>query len=205
MTAIYAVCCLPLQQQEALNAALCRLSDRRQQKTLRLLSAQKRAQSAAAGLLVTHLFDGEDVSYDKCGRPYIAQKPEQHISISHTGNWVFCAVADSPIGLDAQIITPCRPAVADRLFSLHERTVATTDDEFTRIWTCKEAFFKLRGNVPIEVLKTTDFSNYNDSLDPITQCYYRCYRLENDIFVTVCSEQYNALPNCITEIALSDM
>lgn len=204
MPAIYAVCSRLLLEDGKLNTVLPRLSEMRRQKTQRLHSAQKRAQSAATGLLTMHLLRGEDISYDDTGRPVASHNANLHISISHTGDWAFCVVADSPIGIDAQILTPYRPEVADRLFSSPEQALVS-NEEFTRIWTHKEAFFKLHGYVPVSALKETDFSRCNEALDNITGCYYKNFTFMKNICVTACTEQYDALPSNIIEIPLSDL
>ena len=85
------------------------------------------------------------------GKPYTASAPV-HFSISHSGNYVLCAVSDEPIGADIEKLRP----VEDRLIAFvcteeEAAHVAEAADEaqrerrFFRIWTAKEACFKYRG------------------------------------------------------------
>ncbi len=203
MTVIYAACCQPLMDEERLNTTLPRLDRIRRQKTRRLQSAQKRAQSATVGLLINHLFGDDAVDYDTNGRPFIPNKPAEHISISHTDNWVFCAVSCVPIGMDAQVFTPRKSGVVRRLFSAPEQDVQS-DEDFTRIWTLKEAYYKLCGNAPHSVIRDTEFSRSPSPYDPVTGCYYHSIVFKDHLFLSVCAHSKDALPINISEIALSD-
>ena len=204
MTEIYAVNCSPLMDEEQLNIALPQLDDVRLQKVLRLRNAQKRAQSAAAGLLINHLFDSETIDCDANGRPTILSNPQAHISISHTDNWIFCAVSCAPIGMDAQALTPRKPHIVSHLFSTAEQDTQS-DEDFTRIWTHKEAYYKLYGNVPISVMRGTNYSRPLSSYDAVTGCYYHSSTFKDHIFLTVCAESDDVLPVNIHEISLSDL
>lgn len=203
MSAIYAVNCHALLDADKLNTVLPLLDDARRQKVQRLAHPLKRAQSAAAGLLTAHLLNGEAISYDSTGRPTVPNKQDTHISITHTDEWVFCAISGSPIGIDAQIITQQRQNINNRLFSKSEQR-AQTDADFTRIWTCKEAFYKLSGCVPLALLSKTDFLK-TPSYDNITDCYYHCRLFPDNIYITACSKEKDALPNTIIEVSLTDL
>ncbi len=203
MSVIYAVNCRPLLDADKLNTVLPLLSDARRQKTCRLIQPQKRAQSAAAGLLADHLLQGKTIVYNDLGQPIVPSDPAIHVSLSHTDDWVFCAIAGSPIGLDAQILTPRNRGVVARLFSAMEQDVKT-DDDFTRIWTYKEAYYKLCGKVPLSTMSKTDFSR-TPRYDEFTECYYRHDRFNESIHVTVCVRQEESLPTDIILLEISDI
>ena len=151
MANIYAVNCAELANEDRLNAVLPRLDSTRQTRITRLQDAQKRAQCATAGLLLTHLFgqDGQPplITHGSRGKPYLVGENSPYFSLSHSGDRVFCAVADSEIGLDAQKFCPCRDKVAARWFTDPERTWLGEDPDgrFASLWARKEAYCKFTG------------------------------------------------------------
>ena len=83
------------------------------------------------------------------GKPML-QGHDIHFSLSHSGIWAVCAVADHPVGVDVEL-PRCTMAVARRYFhpeelsgldSLDRRQQA---DELNRLWTAKESFLKMLG------------------------------------------------------------
>ncbi len=89
------------------------------------------------------------IAYGKFGKPYLPDYPKIHFNISHSGKFVACAVCNRPIGIDVQEITPYRPNVAARVFSSTDLEQISTShnqaEEFTKIWTQKEAYLKMLG------------------------------------------------------------
>lgn len=151
MVKVYAICCAELTGKERLGTVLPRLDAARQARVARLQDAQKRAQCAAAGLLLTHLFgrDGQppQFTHGSRGKPYLIGENVPYFSLSHSGDWVFCAVADSEVGLDAQERTPYRDKVAVRWFTDPERAWLAEDPDgrFAALWAKKEAYCKFTG------------------------------------------------------------
>ena len=93
------------------------------------------------------------VTANAAGAPLVSCHPHLFLSLSHSANWVVCAVSDAPIGIDIE--APAKPRdwrrLAPTVFSPAEldsaQDLAPTDAEqqFYRIWTLKEAWFKSRG------------------------------------------------------------
>lgn len=151
MGRIYAVCCAALTDEARLNAAMPKLDASRRARVARLQDKQKRAQCAAAGLLLIHLFgrNGQPpaLTHGSRGKLYLVGEGAPYFSLSHSGDWVFCAVADSEVGLDAQERTPCREKVAKRSFTASELDwlAADPDGRFCALWAKKEAYCKFTG------------------------------------------------------------
>lgn len=91
-------------------------------------------------------FKKEDFRKTDKGKPYVFGAENIHFNISHSENVIVCAVNDRPIGIDVQKIT-CRELVAKRFFTESERQLLSKnkEEEFTKIWTKKEALAKLSG------------------------------------------------------------
>ncbi|MBO5287378.1 MAG: 4'-phosphopantetheinyl transferase superfamily protein [Clostridia bacterium] len=86
------------------------------------------------------------------GKPYI-EGEDVHFSISHTEGLALCVVADSPVGVDAELITgrdrEYIEKFANRYFVENEIKMLAESDfcevVFLQIWTGKEATIKKHG------------------------------------------------------------
>lgn len=150
MNTLYFMDCSPLFDAQKLQSFLPYLDSNRKQRLTHLATAEKRAQCAAAGWMLTHLFGVEGqppaLFHGSRGKPYLAGSENVFFSLSHTGNWVVCAVADQEVGVDAQVLTPYRDKVAKRCFTPAELDWVDGDDtRFTRLWSLKEAYLKYTG------------------------------------------------------------
>lgn len=104
------------------------------------------------------------LEYDSFGKPSVKSRDDIFVSIAHCRKGVMVAVADTPVGCDIEEIR--RPyagngaMIADHCFSEKERRmILSAPDpavEFTRIWTVKEAVFKLDNSLGIEHIDTTN-------------------------------------------------
>lgn len=113
------------------------------------------------------------ISRTPFGKPYLAEYPDVHISLSHAGNIAVCVFAGEEIGVDVQDHRPIGPRrlmqIADRFFSPKERTLlheAESDERpllFFRLWAAKEAYVKYTGKGMRE-----DFSAFTADLDTMT-------------------------------------
>lgn len=88
---------------------------------------------------------------NKYGKPHVVGRSGVHYNISHSGDYVVCAVGESPVGIDVQEIKDGSLDVADRFFSKEEKEVlAMTGEEvrrdlFCEMWSLKEAYIKCIG------------------------------------------------------------
>jgi len=85
---------------------------------------------------------------DEFGKPYIAELPNVHFSISHSGGFWACAFCDAEVGLDLQNVGIAREEKVARRF-FHPSEVAWLEehgfDEFFRLWAYKESYVKYKG------------------------------------------------------------
>jgi len=87
---------------------------------------------------------------DEEGRSRLARG---HANLSHSGDWIACAVADFPIGTDIESLRPRRDflGIAERVASpaecaqLARLEGAAQLEAFYRLWTLREAWLKRRG------------------------------------------------------------
>lgn len=97
------------------------------------------------GITAPHL------AYDENGKPYLADCPSLHVSLSHSGEAVMCAVSDGEVGCDIERLGDADISLAARWFHPAEQArlfSAPTEERralFYRIWTAKESFAKCTG------------------------------------------------------------
>lgn len=91
---------------------------------------------------------GIRVYKDEGGRP-LTDKEGIWVSATHTGDVVICAVSETPVGIDAQIVKEGIKGerIAGRFFTEAEeqKVKAEGPEAFYEIWCRKEAFSKVTG------------------------------------------------------------
>ncbi len=178
MIRIVAVDCSALLDPARLEAVLPYLDNERQQRVQRLADPRKRAQSAAAGWLLTTLFgkDGNPPTlfHGSRGKPYLHGREDLFFNLSHTDNWVFCAIAPQEIGLDAQASGAYNERVAGRCFTQDERDWLNQNPDgcFTRLWTLKEAYLKYTGFGLVLPMSSFTVPLPADGWDENTHCFW---------------------------------
>ncbi len=129
------------------------LWEERKQKILRYKLTESRKQSLGAGLLLKwvlqrHGVTVEKLSYGPNGKP---EAEGVFFNLSHSGQWVVCAIGDTPVGCDVEEIAPVREGIAERFFTKNEVAYLNRFDgeqrqeEFFRLWTLKESYMKMTG------------------------------------------------------------
>lgn len=85
------------------------------------------------------------------GKPYIYGVENFHYNLSHSGNWVVCAIDQKPVGVDIEKIKPFAPDIARYYFSAEEFLYMSQAPEtvklglFYELWTFKESYIKALG------------------------------------------------------------
>lgn len=90
--------------------------------------------------------------YGQDGKPYLEGEKKPFYSLSHSGNYVLCAIGDREVGADIQVYREEKNyRLAKRYFTGEEagRMEQAAKEEqkelFYRFWTAKEAYVKLTG------------------------------------------------------------
>lgn len=193
MTTVYGMDCRRWQTSEAMRAALPYLDAARRRRAFRLRILQKRAQCVGAGVLLTHLLGENGVpprlTYGAAGKPFLADRPDVQFSLSHTGDWVFCAVSDGAVGMDAQQLCPIGERVIRRCFSAEEQAWLrqAPADAAVRLWTRKEAYAKLTGAGLSAIAAPVPVASLPAAYDAVTAAYWRSYDWQ-DIRIAVCAQ-----------------
>jgi phosphopantetheine--protein transferase-like protein len=117
---------------------------------LRCLAAEALLRQALA-----EIFDlpGDSVMLDsdEWGKPRLAGLPGIHFNLSHSGQWVLCAVHHGPVGIDVEEVRPLPALPAEMVMAPDERRTfaglagSRAIDFFFRLWTLKESLLKAMG------------------------------------------------------------
>ena len=140
--------------------ALARLSPGRREKARRLRRGPSRLLSIGAGLLIARFFPGKEPLIAPGGKPYIPGGPE--FSLSHSGTLAVIALADVPVGADAEKDRPVGEAVRLRALTGAERADSR---DFLFFWTRKEAALKCLGTGVDRALDLLDVRADSAELD----------------------------------------
>ncbi len=140
------------------------------------------------------------VEKNKYGKPHVVGKRGVHFNISHSGDYVVCAVAGSPVGIDVQEISGQNLDVADRFFSQEERdALAMCEGDakrklFYEIWSLKEAYIKCIGmglSKPLDefgVFKEAGKYRLIDKGERIEEYHFCKYDIDERYSLCVCSQ-----------------
>ena len=178
---------------ETLNTDIAKdiLPAERYKKFSRFKHIRDRENCLAAYLMLKYALNQEGiksftVKNGENGKPYLADC-DMHFNISHCKYGVAVAVSHSPVGVDVQEITEYHPAIAKRVFSEKEITLAEGNDRmFTRLWTLKEAAAKQDGR-GISALKEYTFENCESHFTKYGN-YFSTFERKN-LFVSVCGSE----------------
>lgn len=134
------------------------MSKERQERCLRYKFLEDRRRMAFGEMLLKKMLceeyrtSEESISLKSMpsGKPvaYVDGK-EIFVSISHSGDFVACALADTPVGIDLEAKREIKPEFIRRVLNESElRFVKSSSSEteaFLKIWTAKEAYLKMTG------------------------------------------------------------
>ena len=96
-----------------------------------------------------------DIAYNSQGKPYFLSHCEIFFNISHSSNYVACAISDRPVGIDIEGGRKARQNLAKRFFDESEASwinECQSEERFFRIWTLKEAYGKATGKGVLDIL-----------------------------------------------------
>lgn len=93
----------------------------------------------------------EEISFSKneYGKPFLNNFDVLHFNLSHSGDWVVCAVDEQPVGIDVEEISPIDLDISKNYFSRDEHLDLLSKPDriayFFTLWTLKESYIKIVG------------------------------------------------------------
>lgn len=109
------------------------------------------------------------LQFGEKGKPHIGNLENVHFNISHSGNYVVCAVSTAEIGIDVERIRKVNLRIAERFFSPSEIDDLMACDEenqmqyFITLWTIKESYLKAIGRGLTQHLNSFTIVKSNNS------------------------------------------
>lgn len=168
------------------------VDDERKQQVLRIKDKKKRDMKLLSRIFSMVCikkefgidFKNQKFLAEENGKPYLAEHPDVHFNVSHSGELIVCAIGRKKVGIDVEKVREFNENLIFKVCNREERerilNSVDTNAEFCKVWTKKEAYLKYLG----EGIKSFNFKNivYPDNL------IMRFCRYSNFIII-VCSEK----------------
>lgn len=137
-------------------------------------------------------------SINEYGKPILTEPKGIYFNISHSGNWVVCAIDEKQVGIDIEQITQIDLKIAERFFSSNEYlSIINQPNEirqefFYKLWTLKEAYIKAVGKGLSMPLDSFSIMITNDEINILENGKISGYSsfqicLNDNTFLAICS------------------
>lgn len=142
------------------------------------------------------------ISFEKnqYGKPYLKGYPKFNFNISHSGDFVVCAIDDKPIGIDIEEVKYIEyEDIAKRFFTVSEFNYIVKQDldiqlsKFYEIWTLKESYIKCCGqglSIPLKSF-SIDIDQYENIKGIINNKHkehiFKRFNIDSNYKMAVCS------------------
>lgn len=149
---------------------------------------------------------------NKYGKPYLENYLNFHFNISHSGNYVVCAVDNKSIGIDIEVIKHIDyEEISKNFFAAKEFDYITNEDSkfqlerFYEIWTLKESYIKCCGqglSIPLKSFFIERDEYGNNKVISNNKCkehIFKLFYIELGHKVAVCSLN-KEIPNNIIRL-----
>ncbi|WAG71756.1 4'-phosphopantetheinyl transferase superfamily protein [Clostridium sp. CF011] len=216
---IYAVKTLDISEEKIDN--ICLLIDSEKRCKIEKLVNKKDKVRTLIGVLLIRTIIAEELSIkskhitfkkNQYGKPYLKGYPKFNFNISHSGDFVVCAIDDKPIGIDIEEVSHIEyEELAKRFFSESEFNYIIKENldiqlsKFYEIWTLKESYIKCCGqglSIPLKSF-SIDIDRYENIKVIIDNEHkehvFKKFDIEAGYQIAICSLN-NGIPNDIIEI-----
>lgn len=154
-------------------------------------------------------------SVDSFNKPFLDKADSIYFNISHSGNWVVCAISNNPVGIDVEIIKETDFEIAKRFFAKDEyekimnQPIDNRTKYFYLMWTLKESYIKADGRGLSLPLDSFSIMINNDTItlstgNELTNCHFKQFEIDDSHIVSVCTQE-SCLANEIKIITANDM
>lgn len=157
----------------------------------------------------------QEISYTEYGKPYLKENYGIHFNISHSGDYVICAISNNPVGIDIQQHSFIDLEIIDLLHEVEKERLlcANLDEElkkflFFNIWVGKESFIKYSGtglSCDLNSFYINEFTNnvIIEGKDIIISPSIAYLTMKPDYSVAVCSDEVKI--DSILNVSNNDM
>ena len=137
----------------------------KQQKVEKLQKIEDQKRAIISALLLNDILkyyglSTSDIIYNEYGKPYLKNN-EICFNISHSGDYVVCAVSKNEIGVDIQEIRKVNDLIVQKKYTEEEQKYVTDNVTFTKVWTLKESYVKAIGKGLYQKVEEVETINSN--------------------------------------------
>lgn len=150
------------------------------------------------------------------GKPYLPPDINLHFNISHSSEWVVCAIDEKAVGIDVQLMEEIDILeIARGFFTAKEYGLIFDADSnmrtalFYDLWTLKEGYIKALGkglSIKLDSFSIIKVNNaiYYETQTQHEQCYFKQYNIDDAYKLSVCSFNNN-FPADVTYVDINDL
>jgi 4'-phosphopantetheinyl transferase len=144
------------------------------------------------------------------GKPFLIGFSDFQFNLSHSGQWVVCAVDQLPVGVDVEEMLPMDIQSVEKFFSIEEQRYLNNfsgierHEQFYNLWTLKESYIKKIGKgltVPLDSF-TIDFQGSSPQLINVQEdnnSFLKNYHLTEDYKLSLCCSSIPSI-NSVNQI-----
>jgi len=199
------------------------IDKKKRDRLLKFVFWQDLHRSLLADLLVrkviieTYCISNEEIEFgvNEFGKPYYKTLKDFHFNVSHSGDWIVCAIDNKPIGIDIEKISACiNLGISENFFSNkeHDDLLSKIDpfDYFFTLWSLKESYIKYIGkglSHPLNTfsMKLNNSKIYIESHNKILQdIYFKQYNIDKEYKMAICSLNPN-MSNKVSILSINDV
>jgi len=128
------------------------------------------------------------------GKPFLKDHADFYFNISHSGDWVVCAIGKREVGIDIEQIKPVDISIAKRFFTEIEYKDLMRIPErfrverFYNFWTMKESYIKYKGEGLSIPLNSFHVPLESGGLDNLPYLYFSQPLLDTGYKLSIYSE-----------------
>ncbi|RED56621.1 4'-phosphopantetheinyl transferase family protein [Cohnella lupini] len=185
------------------------LTEEIQKRVIRFREWEDAERVIVADFLVRFLFSRKTgsnindivIERDGYGKPFIRNKEQLHFNVSHSGNWVVCAIDNQAVGIDVEQVRPLETEELAMRFFSNEEYQAIVDkpleqrlESFYDLWTLKESFVKAEGKGLFIPLNSFTIKIRNDRItvkhsnakEDNNKYFFKRYLIDEDYRMSAC-------------------
>jgi 4'-phosphopantetheinyl transferase len=188
------------------NSLLPLVSIERRQKIYKFIRKEDADRSLIADILLREALienlkienDAIFFNYGNNGKPCLINHESINFNISHSGNWVVCAINNHEVGIDIEKIDDIDFDIAKSFFSekeyidLMKKDINKRKDYFYDLWTLKESYIKACGKGLSLDLRSFSFRIENknilfESKNNLRNYFFKQYFIDKNYKLSVCT------------------
>lgn len=143
--------------------------------------------------------EGADIQFDtnEYGKPSLKKNKNIYFNVSHSGDWILCAISSKPVGVDVEQIKEKNIDIAERFYAEEEYQTLlkskNASELFFVYWTLKESYVKAEGKGMSISFSTFAFDVSEEAIvlkvnGEVCHTYqFQVYKIAEDFEAATCS------------------